>query len=91
MGPGSTHESTKGNRASMKMQILDSGISVPAKKEEPKAIDTVDIRERMRIDAGFPKVIKVTIGETSCRVFIKGNHVYDEYENCKDSEKIKNE
>lgn len=62
-------------------QVLDSGVFAPVKKEEPEVVNVptfAELERQRRAEIGFPKVIKVTIGETACRVFIEGDDVYAE-------------
>ena len=69
----------------MNFQALDSGIFVPTKKEEPvqpPVLNAYEVEQKRRIEAGFPKVIKVTVGKTSYRLFIEGDDIYAESDDC---------
>ena len=69
----------------MNFQALDSGVFVPTKKKEsvqPPVLNAYEVEQKRRMEAGFPKVIKVTIGKTSCRLYIEGDDVYAETEDC---------
>ncbi len=68
----------------MKYQIRDSGILAPAKEPpEPPVSSWHEMKQKERMEAGFPKVIKVVVGGDVYRLYVEGDDVYTDSEDCK--------
>ena len=55
---------------------------IPAAKPKREVKNLFEIEQERRREAGFPKVIEVTIDEQKCRLFVGGDDVYFDCDNC---------